>query len=130
MTVATLFQGITSAQTLPVPSETATPGGNLPSGCQAFNPSFGAGSPNALPNPTFQVILTDQSQGVTCSCTVQPLGSNDGIHWSGAGAAVTLASGPSPQTGSSSITSQFLYFAAYVQAITGTKPQAKCLVNA
>jgi len=78
------------------------------------------------PTQTFQVVATTTSGNV--AATVQPVGSNDGVHWINLGTAITLASGASPQTGSVIDNSTYQYFAANVTVITGTGAQVTTLM--
>lgn len=133
MTVYTLLSGITAVQTLPVPVEGVAKGSNLPPQSQIADLSSGGALSNLSPpaNQSFQVNVIGASPGVTVSGTVQLLVSNDGIHWMGYGAAIAVASGPSPGMGQlAQANSTFAFYSAYVQAISGTGAKITCLMNA
>ena len=120
----------TAVQVLPTPSESAQVGGNLPPGSQVLSMAGATtGGNHAVSNPGLMLVVTGTAPGVTVSATAQPLCSNDGIHWTGYGAALASGSGPSPVMATASGTGNFLYYSGYVQAISAGAT-AQLIINA
>lgn len=132
MTTYALLNDVTVVQTLPVPSETAMPGTNLPAGSVSVDLRFaGAGNPTTpATEQSFQAVVLGPSAGAVVSATIQPIVSNDGLHWMPYGAAMVVASGGSPNTKDAVGTVPWAFFSAYVQAISGTGAKARCIMNA
>ncbi len=123
---AYLLCDATAAQVLPVPSEAAPIGGNLPQRSLAVK---AADQPGRPPRAGLQLIVTAASPGETCAAQAQVLCSNDGIHWSGYGDPLVGTSGASPVMATAAGVGDFLYYSAYIQSIAGAGARAKVWIN-
>lgn len=115
MTVFHLFDNLTATNTVP-PVSVNPDNLNLPSMGNA--------------NRTFSVLLTGIG---SCSCTVQPLGSNDGTNWQndGPSIAVTASSADvTPGQGNAGASQHWRFYGAILTAIAGTSAAATCLLVA
>lgn len=132
MTVSPCFQNLTAAQNAIGTVEGGVVGSNLPPGSQLIDLSKGGAltPQQQAGNQAFQAIVVGSAVGVTVSATIQPLASNDGIHWLNYGSAITIASGPSPGQGSVGGSTAFAYYSATLTAISGNGAKATCYMNA
>lgn len=138
MTVYHLFDNLTAVQPAPgtaAPPQAGQPSSpdayNLPSGSKAaFIPGGGAGVLQNQNGQTFQVnVVSATNPGVSVSATVQPIFSNDGVYWTTAGvAAITVASGASPQIGYATQTAAWAFTSAYLTAVSANT-KVSCLLN-
>ena len=133
MSVYTLCNNVSAVQVLPIGTDTGTAPANLPAGSIASADFAPAGALNTSLPPSdisFQVIVRSTQSGANVSATVQPLASNDGIHWVGFMAAITVATGASPNSGFGSSSVPYRFYSAYVQTIGGTSPRVDVLMFA
>jgi hypothetical protein len=105
--------------------QSAPTAGTLPAGSQSVNPSAGQGAVNPQ-TQTFHVVVTGSG---SCSATVQPVVSNDGVNWTNYGSAIVVSAGAAPVQAAANGAQPWQFFSAYVTAISGTSAQATCTMG-
>lgn len=132
MSVYTLLNGVTAVQALPAAVEGGAKGSNLPVGSLFVDLSAGgAGNAVALAaNVSFHIVVKSNPAGISVSATVQPIASNDGIHWANDGSAISVTAGNAPVQATGTSTAAFAYRSALVTAISGTGASVFCYMNA
>lgn len=122
---APVNQGLVAGTT--IGTNIPPPGVGLPDGSFCVQPNT---TDTNVTNPlgqTFEVMVTCSAGN--CNAVVQMLASNDGINWVNYGTAVTVASGASPNLGSSTGTATWEYFSAYVTTLVGTNAAVQVLMG-
>lgn len=115
--VARLCRDVAAVQTVANVRNVDGSNGNQPN--FIFSPSNPAGTNSPAESQGFQLVVQGNS-GQAVSATAQIVASNDGIHWSNL-VTVTAASATTVSSGiAANSNAPYLYYGAYITAITGT----------
>ena len=122
MSIYTIFQNITAAQTV---SAISQHGGSN----RAVDVPFPLGSSNPPSYQTWVLTVSTPQPGVSVSASAQPCGSNDGVNWVTINNPISAASAPNIALIALTTNLQFKYYGAYLTAISGAGATANMTIS-